>query len=240
MEAVALAMGESVAPVDPEWIVAADPVPYATAVDWMDARVSAIAGGTAGECVWLLEHPPVITAGTSASEADLLAPGAIPVVRSGRGGRHTWHGPGQRVAYVMLDLARRGRDVRSYVHGLEGWVIAALGELGLNPTRSPLGTGVWMPTVAGPAKIAAIGVRIRRWVTFHGVAINVAPDLAGFRTILPCGIAGAGVCRLVDFRADADLAMLDAALQSALPAFLASLSCPAGSAKPVEAARKPG
>jgi lipoyl(octanoyl) transferase len=188
------------------------PVPYAQAVARMETRVAAIAAGDASECLWFLEHPPVITAGTSAAATELLAPDRYPVVPTGRGGRHTFHGPGQRIVYAMLDLARRGRDVRALVCGLEAWIIAALAELGVAGLRHPLGPGVWVETGEGPAKVAALGIRVRRWVSFHGIAINVAPDLDGFAAVVPCGIEGAHVARLADLDPAIDLAALDRAL----------------------------
>lgn len=157
---------------------------YAAAVDAMEARVAAIRAGTASEAVWLVEHPPLYTAGTSADAADLLDPDRLPVIATGRGGKHTWHGPGQRVVYAMIDLDARGRDVRAYVAGLEAWIIAALGECGIVGVTVAGRTGVWV----GGAKIAAIGVRVRKWVTFHGAAINVIPDLRAYEGIRPCGL----------------------------------------------------
>lgn len=167
---------------------------YAVAVDAMEARVAAIRAGAAGEAIWLVEHPALYTAGTSAEVGDLLDPDRLPVMATGRGGKHTWHGPGQRVVYAMLDLDAHGRDVRAHVARLEAWIIAALGECGIVGTSVAGRTGVWV----GEAKIAAIGVRVRRWVTFHGAAINVAPDLTEYRGIRPCGLdAPVTSCRAV-------------------------------------------
>ena len=188
----------------------------------MEARVEAKIAGRAGEWVWLLEHPPLYTAGTSARPEDLLEPERFPVYPARRGGEYTYHGPGQRVAYAMLDLNRRGRDVRAYVTQLEAWVIGALAEFGVQGVTRPGRVGVWVvrpdrpPQPDGsPAedKIAAIGVRIRRWVSFHGVAINVEPDLAHFGGIVPCGIRGHGVTSLVDLGLPVTMADLDVALR---------------------------
>jgi lipoyl(octanoyl) transferase len=204
-----------------EWRVSDALVPYQTALSEMEARVAAILAGEADELVWLLEHPPLYTAGTSARAADLLQPDRFPVYESRRGGEYTYHGPGQRVAYAMLDLNARGRDVRRYVWLLEEWVIRTLDSFGVTGERRPGRVGVWVvrpdrpPQPDGsPAedKIAAIGVRIRRWVSFHGIALNVEPDLSHFDGIVPCGIAGHGVTSLVDLglpvtMEDADLAL---------------------------------
>jgi lipoyl(octanoyl) transferase len=200
----------------PEWLLSPAPIPYAEALACMEARAAAIAAGHAPELLWLLEHPPVITAGTSADARDLLDPAGIEVVPTGRGGRFTWHGPGQRVVYVMLDLARRGRDVHRLVAAIEDWVIAALGDLGVAGHRSARGTGVWLASTdpAGEAKVAAIGLRVRRWVSFHGVAINVDPDLGGYAGFIPCGITDARPARLADLDPDIRMAALDAALST--------------------------
>ncbi len=201
-----------------EWRSAAAPVPYPEAVAFMDSRVADIHAGAATEMVWLLEHPPLYTAGTSATESDLLVPDRFPVYRTGRGGQHTYHGPGQRVAYVMLDLNARGRDVRAYVQALEEWIIRTLSRFGVTGERRDDRVGIW---VAGPGgredKIAAIGVRIRRWITFHGIALNVNPDLEHFSGIVPCGISGHGVTSLAALGADATLAELDEALKDTFP-----------------------
>ena len=217
----------------PEWRVSGRPVPYPEAVAAMEARVAAILDGTAGELVWLLEHPPLYTAGTSAKPQDLLWPDRFPVYPTRRGGEYTYHGPGQRVAYAMLDLGARGRDVRAYVWKLEEWVIRALAAFGVRGERRQGRVGVWVvrpdrpPQPDGsPAedKIAAIGVRIRRWVSFHGVAINVEPDLGHFAGIVPCGIRGHGVTSLVDLGLPVTMADLDLALR---PAFEAVFGRPA-------------
>jgi lipoyl(octanoyl) transferase len=185
-------------------------VPYPDALDFMDRRVGAILSGEATECVWLLEHPPLYTAGTSADERELLQPARFPVFRAGRGGRFTYHGPGQRVAYVMLDLSRRGRDVHAYVTALEAWLLAALARLGVAGERQPGQIGIF---VAG-AKLASIGVRIRRWVTFHGVSLNVAPNLEHFSGIVPCGLADTPVTSLAALGVQASMEQVDAALRS--------------------------
>lgn len=201
----------------PEWRVADGPVGYEAAVSAMEARVEAIRSGQAGELVWLLEHPPVYTAGTSADPAELLHPGAIPVYRTGRGGRHTYHGPGQRVAYVLLDLRTRGQDLRRYVHGLEEWAILALARLGVESGRRAGRIGIWVDRGGGREdKIAALGVRVRGWVTYHGLAINLNPDLKAFAGIVPCGISEQryGVTSLAALGNKADMAALDRALRA--------------------------
>jgi lipoyl(octanoyl) transferase len=184
----------------------------------MEARAEAIARGEASELVWLLEHPPLYTAGTSGRPEDLLDPDRFPVFKSGRGGQLTYHGPGQRVAYVMLDLGARGRDVRAFVAGLERWIVGALAELGVRGETRPDRIGVWVAREAGEAKIAAIGVRVRRWVSFHGVALNVAPDLSHFQGIVPCGVRGHGVTSLRDLGVGAGMADADAALRRSFEA----------------------
>jgi len=171
-----------------EWRVAPGQIPYAEALAEMEARADAVRRREAQELVWLLEHPPVYTAGTSADPAELLD-ARFPVHQTGRGGRFTYHGPGQRIGYVVLDLRRRRQDVRNYVHALEGWVIAALGEVGIEAFRAPGRIGIWTLDGGKEAKIGAIGVRIRQWVTLHGFAVNLSPDLGHFTGIVPCGIA---------------------------------------------------
>jgi lipoyl(octanoyl) transferase len=198
----------------PEWRVSERLVPYPDAEAAMAERVAAIRTGTAPELVWLLEHPPLYTAGTSAREADLLDPGGIPVYRTGRGGQYTYHGPGQRVVYVMLDLKRRGADVRRFVHNLEAWAIAALWRFNVRGERRDGRVGIWVPREGGREdKIAAIGVRVRRWVSFHGVAINVEPDLSRFQGIVPCGIRGHGVTSLHDLGLPVTMPDVDVALR---------------------------
>ncbi len=190
-----------------EWLVTDALVPYEEAVAAMEERVARIAEGTAPERVWLLEHPPLYTAGTSADPADLVDPDRFPVFATGRGGEYTYHGPGQRVAYVMLDLTRRRQDLRAYVAALEEWLIATLWAHHVRGERREDRVGVWVrrpekaeiaPGVPAEDKIAAIGIRVRRWVTFHGIALNVEPDLSHFGGIVPCGIRGYGVTSLVD------------------------------------------
>lgn len=204
----------------PEWRVTDALVPYPDALADMEARAAAIAAGEAGERVWLLEHPPLYTAGTSADPAELLDP-RFPVYAAGRGGRYTYHGPGQRVGYVQLNLAQRGRDVRGFVHALEGWVIDALAQLGVDARRAEGRIGIWTDDRSGrEAKIGAIGVRVRRWVTLHGFSVNVAPDMAHFGGIVPCGIAEFPVTSLAELGRESDFAALDAALQASLPSFL--------------------
>ena len=201
-------------------------VPYRQALAEMTARNAAIAAATAAELVWLLEHPPVYTAGTSANPAELLDP-RFDVVEAGRGGRYTYHGPGQRIGYVLLDLKRRTRDVRGFVHGLEGWVIDTLGDFGVESWRSPGRIGIWTQDIDGrEAKIGAIGVRIRRWVTMHGFSVNLAPDLTHFSGIVPCGIDQFGVTSLARLGKPVDLAAWDAALLARVPQFLAALETP--------------
>ena len=196
----------------------AEPVPYPTAVAEMERRVAAIRAGTAPELVWLLEHPPLYTAGTSARDEDLLQPTRLPVHRTGRGGRYTYHGPGQRIAYVMRDLARRGEDVHCYVHHLEEWAIRVLAGFGVNGERREGRVGIWVADGAAEAKIVAIGVRVRRWVTYHGMAINIDPDLDHYRGIIPCGIdpevSGHGVTSLANLGIAATMADVDAALRA--------------------------
>ena len=198
-----------------EWLSSRQPVPYEDAVARMEERVAAIRAARAAEAVWLLEHPPLYTAGTSADPADLLDPDRLPVHRSGRGGQFTYHGPGQRVAYVMLDLQRRGRDVRAYVGGLERWLIATLAHFGVRGERRAGRVGIWVARDdGGDDKIAAIGVRIRRWVSYHGVALNVDPDLAHFAGIVPCGVKGHGVTSLAALGIDAPMREVDAVLRT--------------------------
>jgi len=205
-----------------EWHVSNGLSDYASALAAMEARAAAISAGEASEQVWLVEHPPLYTAGTSADPAELLDD-RFPVFVAGRGGRYTYHGPGQRVGYVMLDLNQRGRDVRCYVHALEGWVIAALARFGVQARRAEGRIGIWTDTPTGEAKIGAIGVRVRKWVTFHGFAVNIAPDLAHFGGIVPCGISDYGVTSLAALGVTADFAAFDDALAATLPDFLAAL-----------------
>ena len=197
-----------------EWLVAPGPVPYPDAVAAMEEGVAAILARQAPEQVWLLEHPPLYTAGTSATADDLLDPSGLPVFKTGRGGQYTYHGPGQRVAYVMLDLAARRRmDLRCFVRDLEQWLIGTLAEFGVAGVCRSGRVGIWVEADGDEAKIAAIGVRVRRWVTFHGVSLNVAPDLAHYRGIVACGIREHGVTSLAALGVEATMADVDQALR---------------------------
>ena len=210
-------------PAEIELRVSSDQVPYRKALAEMEARNHAIAAGDAGELVWLLEHPPVYTAGTSAAGDELLDP-RFEVVEAGRGGRYTYHGPGQRIGYILLDLGKRGRDVRAFVHALEGWVIATLADIGLESWRAPGRIGIWTRDIDGSeAKIGAIGVRVRRWVTMHGFSVNLAPDLSHFGGIVPCGIAEFGVTSLARLGIDLAPEAFDAALLARAGDFLAGI-----------------
>ena len=209
---------------DIEWRISDDPVPYDEALAFMAQRATDIRAGVASECVWLLEHPPLFTAGTSADPAELSNPLGFPVHEAGRGGRYTYHGPGQRVGYVMLDLDRRGRDVRCLVHALEGWIIATLADLGVTAHRARDRIGIWVGSGPGEAKIAALGLRVKRWVTLHGFAINVAPDLSHFGGIIPCGIAEFGVTSLKEQGKEMAMSRVDAALKKSFRQFLNNLS----------------
>lgn len=196
------------------------PVAYPDAVAFMEERIAAIRAGTAPECVWFLEHPPLYTAGTSAKAADLLAPNRFPVFTSGRGGEYTYHGPGQRVAYVMLDLTRPdwcggGTDVRRFVHNLEEWLIRTLARLGVTGERRAGRIGIWVDRGTREDKVAALGIRVRHWISFHGVALNVAPNLEHFSGIVPCGIAAHGVTSLRDLGRATTMAEADTALRAA-------------------------
>ena len=206
-----------------EWRVSDGLTPYDVALAAMEERAAAVRGGTAPELVWLLEHPPLFTAGTSADASELFNPMHFPVFEAGRGGRYTYHGPGQRVGYLILDLERRGRDIRNFVHSLEGWVIDALAPLGVEARREPGRIGIWTGTGAAEAKIGAIGIRVKRWVTLHGFSINVAPDLTHFSGIVPCGIDEYGVTSLAALGKSAQMAGLDSALIATFPGFLRNL-----------------
>jgi lipoyl(octanoyl) transferase len=202
------------------WAVSPGLTPYAEAEAAMEARATAIAEGAAGELIWLLEHPPLYTAGVSARPGDLLDAHRFPVFRSGRGGQFTYHGPGQRVVYVMLDLTARGKDVRAFVRALQAWIIEALAELGVRGETREGRVGVWVERRGAGGllredKVAAIGVKLRRWVSFHGVSLNVAPDLSHFGGIVPCGVTDHGVTSLAVLGAPATLAEADAALKAA-------------------------
>ena len=207
-----------------EWRVSKDLVPYPEALAEMEARAAEVRSGTADELVWLLEHPPLFTAGTSADPAELFNPMNFPVFEAGRGGRYTYHGPGQRVGYLVLDLEKRSKDIRCFVHSLEGWMIGALGQLGVEARREPGRIGIWTGNGQDEAKIGAIGVRVRRWVTMHGFSINVAPDLTHFGGIVPCGIAEYGVTSLERLGLEPSMKLLDQALEQSFPAFLNDLS----------------
>jgi lipoyl(octanoyl) transferase len=201
------------------WRVSDEPVAYPEALAFMEARAKAISDGEAGELIWLLEHPPLYTAGTSAKSVDLVAPDRFPVYAAGRGGQYTYHGPGQRVAYVMLDVRRRGADVRAFVHDLEAWLIDTLAAFDVvGETRSDR-VGVWVRRPERGAgvedKIAAIGIRLRRWISFHGISLNVAPDLEHFSGIVPCGVSAHGVTSLADLGIGAGMSDVDRALRAA-------------------------
>ena len=210
-------MSDNVAPV--EWLISDALVPYEIALRVMDQRAAAVAGGTAPELVWLLEHPPLYTAGTSARPADLLTPDRFPVHNVGRGGQFTYHGPGQRIAYVMLDVKRRGADVRAFVSSLEAWITDTLAAFGVKGETRPDRVGVWVArpekTPGAEDKIAAIGIRLRRWVSLHGLSLNVEPDLEHFSGIVPCGITGYGVTSLVDLGRVVTMPEVDMALEAA-------------------------
>lgn len=210
-------------PEEIEWRISTAPVPYPDALAFMEERVAAIRAGSARECIWLLEHAPLFTAGTSADPAELFNPEGFPVFEAGRGGRYTYHGPGQRVGYVMLDLEKRGKDIRCFVHALEGWMIDALAGLGVPAHRAPGRIGIWVGEGADEAKIGALGVRVKRWVTLHGFALNVAPDLAHFGGIVPCGIAEFGVTSLSKLGKQMPLKTVDAALKQSFRPFLKAL-----------------
>ena len=196
-------------------------VPYPEALTDMEAQVVSLAMGSGQEQLWFLEHPPLYTSGTSSRAEDLLNPGAFDVFEAGRGGEYTYHGPGQRVVYVMLDLGQRKKDLRAFVASLEGWIIAALAEFGVEAGVREGRIGVWVVKPDGSeAKIAAIGIRVRKWISFHGISLNVAPNLQHFEGIVPCGIRDFGVTSLADLGIDADLAAVDAALIKHAPDYL--------------------
>ena len=217
-----------------EWKHTDGLVPYEEALAFMEARVADIPAGTASECIWLLEHPPLYTAGTSAKREDLVAPDRFPVYEARRGGQYTYHGPGQRVVYVMLDVAKRGRDVRCFVRDLERWVINTLAEFNVTGEIREGRVGVWVeredkPLTATGAKtedkIAAIGIRLRKWVSFHGISINVEPDLEHFSGIVPCGITEHGVTSLVDLGLPVTMDDLDLALKATFETAMTAPSC---------------
>jgi lipoyl(octanoyl) transferase len=227
-----LHMGTAAAAI--EWRVSNALVPYEDAVAEMERRIAAIRAGTAPELVWLLEHPPLYTAGTSARPEDLLAPGRLPVFKTGRGGQYTYHGPGQRVAYVMLDLNNHGRDARCHVWRLEEWMIGTLARFNVRGERRDGRIGVWVVSSGGPDggedKIAAVGVRVRHWVSYHGVALNIDPDLDHFRGIVPCGVdpeaSGHGVTSLARLGITASMPEVDIALRATFEdVFAAAAAC---------------
>ena len=209
-----------------EWRVSDAPVPYDEAFAFMEQRAAAIREGTERECVWLLEHPPLFTAGTSADPSELFNPLDFPVYEAGRGGRYTYHGPGQRVGYVLLDLEKRGKDIRRFVHQLEGWMIDTLADLGVSAHRAPGRIGIWVGEGPNEAKIGALGVRVKRWVTLHGFALNIAPDLTHFAGIVPCGIADFGVTSLAQLGKQIPLTRVDTALKRSFAPFLNGLERP--------------
>ena len=217
-----------------EWRVSPGLVPYEEALAEMEARAAAIREGTARELIWLLEHPPLYTAGTSADPAELFNPQGFPVYEAGRGGRYTYHGPGQRVGYVLLDLDRRGRDVRRFVCALEDWLIATLAKLGVTAHRARGRIGIWVDRNGTEAKVGALGLRIRRWVTLHGFAVNLCPELSHFSGIVPCGIADFPVTSLDEMGVADIQPRFDLALRQGLEDFLFSLEggmeCGAGEA----------
>ena len=206
-----------------EWRVSPGLTDYAQALAAMEQRAATVRAGDARELVWLLEHPPLFTAGTSAASDELINPMHVPVHEAGRGGRYTYHGPGQRVGYLMLDLEKRGKDIRCFVHSLEGWLIAAIGDCGIKARREAGRIGLWVGHGAGEAKIAAIGVRVKRWVTLHGFSVNISPDLSHFGGIVPCGISEFGVASFSALGSEAKMADLDEALAARFPGFLGEL-----------------
>jgi lipoyl(octanoyl) transferase len=209
---------------DIEWRASEGLTPYPQALAEMEARAASVREGTAPELVWLLEHPPLFTAGTSADPAELFNPLGFPVFEAGRGGRYTYHGPGQRVVYLVLDLEKRGKDIRNFVHSLEEWMIGSLRDVGVQTRREPGRIGIWTGEGTSEAKIGAIGVRVRRWVTMHGLSINVAPDLAHFGGIVPCGIAEYGVTSLAALGQEPTMNPIDFALERNFPKFLRFLT----------------
>jgi lipoyl(octanoyl) transferase len=206
-----------------EWRVSPGLIPYPEALAEMEARAAAIREGHARELIWLLEHPPLYTAGTSADPAELFNPQGFPVFAAGRGGRYTYHGPGQRVGYVLLDLDRRGRDVRRFVCALEEWLIGTLAQLGLAAHRAPGRIGIWVDRNGGEAKVGALGLRVRRWVTLHGFSVNLCPELSHFSGIVPCGIADFPVTSLDEMGLTDVQPRFDLALRRGLEDFLFSL-----------------
>jgi lipoyl(octanoyl) transferase len=206
-----------------EWRVSPGLTPYEEALAAMEARAAAIRAGAARELIWLLEHPPLYTAGTSADPAELFNPMNFPVHAAGRGGRYTYHGPGQRVGYLMIDLDRRGRDVRRFVHSLESWLIDSLADLGIAAHRSPGRIGIWVNRNGCESKIGALGLRVRRWVTMHGFSVNMTPELSHFSGIVPCGITDSPVTSLDEMGVADSQPRFDLALRLRLHEFLFSL-----------------
>jgi lipoyl(octanoyl) transferase len=206
-----------------EWRVTPGLLPYPDALAGMERRVAAIRQGRAPELIWLLEHPPLYTAGTSADPAELFNPLGFPVFEAGRGGRYTYHGPGQRVGYVLLDLERRGRDIRHFVHSLEGWLIESLAQVGVSAFRADGRIGIWVRHRNTEAKVGAIGVRVRRWTTMHGFSVNIGPELSHFSGIVPCGIAAFPVTSLDEIGVSQGQERFDLALKQGLNRFLLSL-----------------
>lgn len=199
---------------EPEWQTSQGLVPYPDALVTMEQRVEAIYKGEADELIWLLEHPPLITSGTSAKAEDLIDPERLPVFHAGRGGQYTYHGPGQRIAYAMLDLRKRGQDLRRYIHRLEEWIVQTLAVFDIEGERREGRVGIWVVRDDGREdKIAAIGVRVRRWITFHGLSINLAPDLDHFQTIVPCGISQHGVTSISELGKNVTMAELDSVMR---------------------------
>ena len=209
---------------DIEWRHSPGLTPYPEALAAMEARAEAIRAGEARELVWLLEHPPLYTAGTSADPAELFNPQGFPVYEAGRGGRYTYHGPGQRVGYLLLDLDKRGRDIRRFVHSLEEWLIASLARLDVQSFRAEGRIGIWVRQGSTEAKLGAIGVRVRRWVTLHGFSVNVDPELSHFSGIVPCGIAAYPVTSLAEIGVSAGKQRFDLALRQGVDQFLAALA----------------
>lgn len=208
-----------------DWIVSDAPVDYPDALAWMDSRAAAVSSGEARECIWLLEHPALYTAGTSADPSELRDP-RFPVFPAGRGGRYTYHGPGQRIAYLILNLNKRGRDVRSFVHDVESWMIATLAMLGVRSYRSASRIGIWVDDPdLGEAKIGAIGIRVRRWISMHGFSVNLDPELTHFDGIVPCGISGFGVTSMARLQRNVTSATFDQALLMTSTQFLYPQNC---------------
>jgi lipoyl(octanoyl) transferase len=208
---------------DIEWRISPGLTPYPEALAAMEERAAAIRAGLGRELVWLLEHPPLYTAGTSADPAELFNPRGFPVFAAGRGGRYTYHGPGQRVGYVLFDLDRRGRDVRRFVHALEGWLIATLAELGVAARRAPGRIGIWVDHAGDEAKVGALGLRVRRWVTMHGFSVNLSPDISHFSGIVPCGLADSPVTSLREMGLTDVQPRFDQALRAGFDDFLGAL-----------------